>query len=167
MACFGGGFRFPGGADEGKRYFVGGADFAVFFWRKRNGAEAAVFSAVLILCLLPWTVRNYRVYGEIKPFNASAGILYVGNHPGATGELVIDYPMPPGVNPEAMSQIDFDNALGRAGAAFIRENPLEFIKLSFGGLPFISVSRGHSLSGRILKGFGESRPFWRRLFTRF
>ena len=101
-----------------------------FFWEKK-WREGAVFAAVLIFCLLPWTVHNYRVYGEIKPFNASAGILYVGNHPGATGELVIDYPMPPGVNPEAMSQLDFDNALGRAGAAFIRENPLEFINLSF------------------------------------
>ncbi len=101
-----------------------------FFWKKK-WREAAVFVAALVLFLLPWTVRNYSVYGEIKPFNASAGILYVGNHPGATGELVIDYPMPPGVSSEAMSQIDFDNALGRAGAAFIRDNPLEFIKLSF------------------------------------
>lgn len=104
---------------------------AAFFVLEREWRRGAVFVLAVILCLIPWTLHNYRIYGQIKPFNASAGLLYVGNHDGATGELVPDYPMPPGVDPNVMSQLEFDDALGRAGKRFILENPAEFFRLSF------------------------------------
>lgn len=103
----------------------------IFLLFKKDWKRSAVFAAVFLLCLVPWTVRNWRVYGEIKPFNGSAGVLYVGNHPGASGELRLDYPMPPGMGKDAMSQIDFDNALGQAGKEYIFSNPFQFLKLSF------------------------------------
>lgn len=102
-----------------------------YFILKKEWLRGLLFLAVLLLALTPWTIRNYIVYGKIKPFNASTGLLYVGNHPGATGELIPNYPLPAGVDPEKMSQLEYDDALGRAGVDFIFKHPLEFIKLTF------------------------------------
>ncbi|MDP3901942.1 MAG: glycosyltransferase family 39 protein [bacterium] len=99
------------------------------FW-KHGWKPAAIFFVALVLFLTPWTIKNYFAYHQFMPFNASPGILYVGNHPGATGELVPDYPLPSGVTLD-MSQIDFDNALGEAGVEYVVSHPLEFTKLTF------------------------------------
>ncbi|TSD03042.1 MAG: Uncharacterized protein Athens071426_338, partial [Parcubacteria group bacterium Athens0714_26] len=101
-----------------------------YFIFKKDWHSGLLFVLIFILFMAPWTIRNYKIYGQIKPFNSSTGLLYVGNHPGATGELEPNYPMPEGVNHETMPQLEFDDALGRAGVKYIKENPLDFVKLT-------------------------------------
>lgn len=103
----------------------------IFLAYKKKWLPLLGFLAVFLLCLIPWTVRNYRIYGEFRPFNAAFGLLYVGNHPGATGELVPNYPLPDGYGDfSKMTQIENDKALRRAGLDYIKTHPLQFIKLS-------------------------------------
>ena len=57
----------------------------------RGGLKAAkpalVFVVIAFICLAPWTIRNYRVFGRIVPVCASGGInLWIGNNPAATGD---------------------------------------------------------------------------------
>jgi 4-amino-4-deoxy-L-arabinose transferase-like glycosyltransferase len=47
---------------------------------------AGLASLVMVLVVLPWTVRNYRVTGEVVPVSANSGLnLWQGNHPRAEG----------------------------------------------------------------------------------
>ncbi len=43
---------------------------------------------VAMLCLVPWTIRNWVVQGRFIPLRTGIGMnLWVGNHPGATGTI--------------------------------------------------------------------------------
>lgn len=49
-------------------------------WRARL-TKPAFSAAVVVLCCVPWTVRNYRVLHEIVPLRSNLGLeLYVGNN---------------------------------------------------------------------------------------
>ena len=38
--------------------------------------------AVIVACVLPWTVRNYKAFGQFVPLNTNAGFVFFwGNHP--------------------------------------------------------------------------------------
>jgi Tfp pilus assembly protein PilF len=60
---------------------------AVFVRRGRGAARAGLlFAAAAAIVVLPVTVRNGRVSGELVPVTANGGMaLWAGNHPGATG----------------------------------------------------------------------------------
>ena len=81
------------------------------------------------LVFTPWTVRNYRVFGEFIPTNLASGFnLLAGNHPGANGEqepyLILD---------EYVKKYGYVEANRRAtnGAlAFVASHPLEYAKLT-------------------------------------
>ena len=65
--------------------------------RRRRGGKAAgqiaMFMAVALLCLAPWTVRNYVMFGKFVPVTVSAGKnLWIGNNAHATGSQHYDFP---------------------------------------------------------------------------
>lgn len=102
-----------------------------FLFYKKRYKDAALFLAVFLLCLVPWTVRNYKVYGEFRPFNAASAIVWVGNNPISTGELG-SYPLPDGYGDfSKMSQVEIDRALRRAGTDYVLANPVDFLKKTF------------------------------------
>lgn len=60
--------------------------FVVWVWLhlRRRGAgcipQAAVAAAIAFLCIAPWFVRNYRVFGKMIPVRSNIGLhMYVGN----------------------------------------------------------------------------------------
>jgi hypothetical protein len=56
----------------------GAGGFACAF---RNGAVAA---AIALACCIPWTIRNYVVFGSLVPLRSTLGLqLWVGNNPQA------------------------------------------------------------------------------------
>jgi 4-amino-4-deoxy-L-arabinose transferase-like glycosyltransferase len=66
----------------------------VLVWRQgwRAMAPAAVFIAIALLCLAPWTLRNYVAFGKFIPVAVSAGEnLWIGNNAHATGSQHYDY----------------------------------------------------------------------------
>ena len=105
--------------------------FLGWFLYKRKWITGLFFLAVVLLCLSPWTVRNYKIFHEVRPFNGAYGLIYVGNHAGASGELDLNYPIPPVAGDfNALSQIEQDRVLRRAGIDFIKQHPLSFLKLT-------------------------------------
>lgn len=100
-----------------------------YFWQKKLWRPAMLFLLVMFLVLVPWTVRNYQVYGEIMPFGAAGNYnFWIGNWHGSDGE---QSPQPfhsaftathdiKEVNGESLRQ--FKN--------FILSHPAEFIKLT-------------------------------------
>jgi 4-amino-4-deoxy-L-arabinose transferase-like glycosyltransferase len=63
----------------------------VLVWRKHGRVDfrpIGVSLLVLFLCVFPWTVRNWAVFGRLVPIKSNLGHeLLLGNHPGATGLL--------------------------------------------------------------------------------
>lgn len=88
-----------------------------------------VFCLLTLVLFTPWSIRNYKIYGEVRPFSGALGLLYVGNHAGASGELDLHYELPEGYGDfSKMTQFENDTALKKAGLDYIRLHPIEFLK---------------------------------------
>lgn len=61
--------------------------FGFYFISRKEYAKFVLFLAMLVLIMTPWTIRNYRVYGNFIPTMANFGYnFWVGNHEGGDGE---------------------------------------------------------------------------------
>ena len=61
--------------------------FGFYFISRRDYARLILFLLMLFLVMTPWTIRNYKVYGEFIPTMANFGYnFWVGNHEGGDGE---------------------------------------------------------------------------------
>ena len=60
---------------------------AIWLWRKRSLADAAIFLLLVALSVAPWTLRNHRVYGRWIAVASEGGVTFwTGNHPLAIGD---------------------------------------------------------------------------------
>ena len=92
---------------------------------------------IVFALIIPWTVRNYRVFGQFVLLNTNAGFAFFwGNHPiHGTGFI----PLLPGngstygnLIPEELrgfNEARLDRALLLRGLAFVREDPARYLLL--------------------------------------
>lgn len=60
---------------------------AAWTWRRRGLATAVLFTVIAAACVLPWTIRNHRVYGRWMAVASEGGVTFwTGNHPLAVGD---------------------------------------------------------------------------------
>jgi hypothetical protein len=95
---------------------------------------------ILAVAVLPWTVRNYRAFGQFVLLNTNAGFVFFwGNHPYHGSEFVPILPNDPGgvtyhtLLPRelrALNEAELDRALLARGLAFVRDDPGRFVRLS-------------------------------------
>lgn len=99
----------------------------------------AATTAVIVICILPWTARNYRAFGEFVPLNTNAGFaFYWGNHPVHGTRFIPILPSDPAVNYGTLIPREFrhlneaqlDRALLLSGLAFVRDDPWRYARLS-------------------------------------
>ena len=88
----------------------------------------------LILVLLPWEVRNYRLFSEVIPVTSSGGKnLYLANNPLSSGGTVgYRELMEGGIFHlgEKENEIAYDRDYRKRALDFIKENPGRFLLLS-------------------------------------
>ncbi len=130
----------------------------------RRGVALGV--ALLIgtgLAILPWTVRNYAIFGEIVPIALNGPInLYIGNNPEATGAY--KWRLPPAAQAvwnqpdEGWSKELFAARLaGREAVEYIRENPRDAVALmprkiaTLWGPP-VALHAGHDIGALVRAG---------------
>jgi hypothetical protein len=133
--------------------------------------KGAVLTLSVVACMiLPWTMRNYRVFDQFLLLNSNAGFaLYWSNHPqyGFGDELpsIEIGPMPP-LPDEArgMNEAQIDRLLMQQAMRFIVDDPMRFLRRAVGRIPafFLFYPLGESglfsnLS-RVLS-FGIALPF--------
>ncbi|MFZ2419896.1 MAG: glycosyltransferase family 39 protein [Anaerolineae bacterium] len=127
--------------------------------------------AVVLLLILPWTVRNYRAFGHFVPLNTNAGYAFFwANHPIYGTQFVAILPGKAPYErliPAELRQLDeaaLDSALLRRGLGFVVQDPGRYILLSLGRLRtffmFWPESESSFLSNivRVLS-FGLALPF--------
>lgn len=124
--------------------------------------------AIVVLAILPWTVRNYRVYGAFLPLNSNAGYaLYSANHPDHGTQFDQDYaaPLPGDLVDLGLNEAQWNTALTRRGLAFISQDPWRYSLLSLdrAGIFFnFWFSAESSLASNLMRvlSFGLFLPFF-------
>jgi hypothetical protein len=92
-----------------------------------------VAGLVLIACILPFTVRNYRVYGDFLLLNSNAGYaMYSAQHPlhGTDFQAYAAAPLPADLTPTPQNEAQWDRALMARGIQFVLAEPGRYLLLS-------------------------------------
>jgi hypothetical protein len=119
---------------------------------------------VLILCLLPWTARNYLAFGKLIPIKNNFGLeLWLGNNSTVKKNWSPDR-HPVGDHEQMMSLIDFGEAnymeaKQREAIEFIEAHPAVFIKLSLGRLVDTWTGLGDVPSDRWVNALHAGRAY--------
>jgi 4-amino-4-deoxy-L-arabinose transferase-like glycosyltransferase len=93
---------------------------------RRAVARTLLIGVVSLLVVLPWSVRNWRLFGRLVPVNTYDGcILWIGNHPGATGGYAWA-PFPADVSP-TMEEAEWNTRLRRHAVAAVLARPGLFL----------------------------------------
>jgi hypothetical protein len=93
---------------------------------------------VLILCILPFTIRNYRVYDQFLLLNSNAGYaLYSAQHPmhGTSFQEFAAAPLPQDLAGEGLNEAQWDRELMRRGIGFVLAEPGRYLLLSLSRIP--------------------------------
>ena len=101
--------------------------------RRELAERMAVVVGVAVLCVVPWTLRNYSVFHQFIPVSTNFGsTFWAGHNPTATGEQT--YP-PASLTAQAgpsnarFYQIEQSKVLQKAATDWIKQNPLKDISL--------------------------------------
>ena len=154
-------------------------------WKQQQfrAAVTSLFVAGLILLvfIVPFTIRNYRVYGDFLLVNSNAGYaMYSAQHPmhGTSFRAFDAAPLPDDLDPQPQNEAQWDRALMARGFRFIQEEPGRYALLSLSRLvdyfmfwPASETSLINNI-GRVLSfaiflpfmlyGLWLSFPEWRR-----
>jgi len=98
-----------------------------------------VFAGLILLAfILPWTYRNYRVYGEFLLLNSNSGYaMYSAQHP-MHGMNFIEHgaaPLPEELRGRGLNEAEWDRELMRRGIGFVLAEPGRYILLSLSRVP--------------------------------
>jgi hypothetical protein len=117
--------------------------FLWLLWRAWRGERrsfvrlrlpALVLAGMMLLAfILPWTYRNYRVYGEFLLLNSNTGYaMYSAQHPmhGTSFQAFEAAPLPDELWGQVSNEVEWDHALMRRGIEFILEDPVRYLRLS-------------------------------------
>lgn len=115
---------------------VGGYVPRWFGWRTVGGFVMTV--AIVAIMVLPWTVRNFRVFNTIVLLNSNAGYaLFWANHPiygtQFVGILPEDGPGYGDLLPKevlSLNEAEMDKALFSRGVGFVLDDPGRYMQLS-------------------------------------
>jgi 4-amino-4-deoxy-L-arabinose transferase-like glycosyltransferase len=94
-------------------------------------AALALAGLLIGLVIAPFTIRNYRVYGEFLLLNSNAGYaMYSAQHPmhGTDFQEFVGVPIPDDVN--GMNEAQMDRDLMRRGIGFVLADPGRYVLLS-------------------------------------
>jgi hypothetical protein len=92
---------------------------------RRLGGVALLYG-VVILMILPWTLRNQRVLEELVPVSTNGGVnLLIGNGPGANGR----YNTAPlrALDGEDLTEVERDRMAARLAVQSIYQKPFAFL----------------------------------------
>lgn len=127
-------------------------------WSERLSQIGIVYG-IIVLVLIPWTIRNYRAFGHIVLVSTSSGgNLVVGNSPWATGAYVESPELEKVRGPG--NEWQRDHNAKKYALEYIRTHPVETLKLL--PLKFYYLYRGDvegirwSLDG--IRADGRSMP---------
>ncbi len=110
---------------------------------KRWVPNFGLYLCCLVLAVIPWTVRNYDVFGTVIPVSTGVGVgLWMGSDPISRGSWPMPLPIEtqiwetasitPLAYPHAMYEVEIDRALFSQGLERIQAHPFRYLMLVAG-----------------------------------
>jgi 4-amino-4-deoxy-L-arabinose transferase-like glycosyltransferase len=108
------------------------------FWR-RAVESSIIMGTVCILCVLPWTIRNYLVFNAFVPLKSSMGTnLLQGNNPYANGITFDDFDREmqqifteqERKNLSSLDEVQRNKIMEEKAIGFIKADPKRFVELT-------------------------------------
>ena len=98
---------------------------------------------VILVMMLPWTVRNYLAFEQFVPLNTNSGhAFFWGNHPWYGTQFVPILPtaayyamIPEDLAAQELNEAAMDAALLKRGIAFVLDDPGRYVLLSLSRIP--------------------------------
>ena len=88
---------------------------------KDAAVQLVLGTIVMLICILPWSFRNYGIFGGFVLISTNAGgNTWMGNSPGSNGTYR-GLPNHPGLN-----ELQSDRQFGKEASAYIRKDPVGF-----------------------------------------
>ena len=113
------------------------------WWRRKDGAwrQAAILTLAMVAACVPWGLRNHQALGGTYFVRSNLGLeLYVGNHPGAHGDIDVSDARNSFRHPRTdlgeaeqvrdLGEAEYMRRKKREALAWIESNPGEFLKLT-------------------------------------
>jgi hypothetical protein len=100
---------------------------------RRSLTIVGLATAVTMLLILPFTIRNYLVYGDRLLLNSNAGYaMYSAQHPfhGTRFQPFSAAPLPDDLEPRPANEAQWDRELMQRGFQFIIDQPGRYVLLS-------------------------------------
>ncbi|HIE57028.1 MAG TPA: hypothetical protein EYP88_02175 [Anaerolineales bacterium] len=89
-----------------------------------------LFAAGMLLVILPWTMRNYLVFGKIIPVSNNGGLnFWMGNNPRAYGGFVSPFFENSPFIPLIGDEVALDEKAYALGWQFVRSQPVKVLRL--------------------------------------
>lgn len=105
-------------------FLLAGADWLRRPCVGRLAARSAIVAVVMAAIIAPWTMRNYRIFGQVVLISTNAGRnLWMGNNPKTTGAYQDEPPQPAELN-----EAQFDRAMKKEAIDYIKAEPVAFVK---------------------------------------
>jgi hypothetical protein len=105
---------------------------------KRSIGALAASAVIIALMIAPFTLRNYREYGQFLLLNSNAGYaMYSAQHPmhGTNFEEFTGAPLPVGFLEQGKNEAQMDRELMQLGIGFVLADPGRYILLSASRIP--------------------------------
>ena len=103
----------------------------------RRAIGALVTAAVIVVAMIaPFTIRNYRVYGQFLLLNSNAGYaMYSAQHPmqGTNFQEFTGAPLPDDLT--GLNEAQMDRLLMQRGIGFVLADPGRYVLLSLSRIP--------------------------------
>ena len=143
------------------------------WWSKRPRLTSFVLPvAMVVLMILPWTIRNYFAFDHIVPLNTNSGFAFFwGNHPRYGTQFVSILPsgeyfrmIPEALQAQGLNEAEMDSALLSEAFGFITAEPGRYFLLSLSRIPTYFMFWPSSESGLVsnisrVGSFGLFLPF--------
>jgi 4-amino-4-deoxy-L-arabinose transferase-like glycosyltransferase len=101
---------------------------------KQRKSHILMAALALLVVLVPWTVRNYTVFGRLIPIRDNFGLeLWLGNRPGMQGTVDYsgDFPDHDPTGYSRMGEMKFMDTKFRDATQYILRNPAAFVSRFF------------------------------------
>jgi 4-amino-4-deoxy-L-arabinose transferase-like glycosyltransferase len=132
-------------------------------WVRQIG-YVALGACIFVVCVAPWTYRNWRVFHQFVPIRANFGVeLYLGNGPGATG-LLMEYDHPFQAPDQLrlyrqMGELAYAKMRGEMAKRVIRADPGRFALLTLKRAYYFWFSVPHPGDEGFVNEYGRNLNF--------
>ena len=143
------------------------------WWAKRPKLTQLILPvAMVVLMIIPWTVRNYIAFDKIVPLNTNSGFAFFwGNHPRYGTQFIPILPsgeyfrmIPQELQAQGLNEAEMDSALLSEAFGFIVAEPGRYALLSLSRIPTYFMFWPSGDSGMVsnisrVGSFGVFLPF--------